>query len=502
MVDTPPILIVGAGPTGLVLALSLARRGAAFRIIDQHDGPGEASRALAMHARTLEFYAQFGFADAVVAAGNRIETLHFRRLGRELATIRFSNIGAGLSPFPFVLDFPQDEHERFLVDRLRELGVEIEWQTTLKSFVHDADGVTATIDHGGREEQARFSYVCGCDGVHSRVREMLAVGFPGGTYENLYYVADVKLAEGQSGDLHAALGPDNFALRMPARKGAMERLIGIAPEHADGSPVTFEDVRPTAEPLLGVRVASLNWFSTYRVHHRVASHFRVGRCFLLGDAGHVHSPAGGQGMNTGVGDAVNLGWKLAHVLHGRAAPELLDSYEAERMPFARQLVATTDRAFKAVVSRGLTGKLIRSVAMPRLMPLMSRFAAGRRMFFRLVSQIEIHYPDSPISGGKAGKVAGGDRLPWVADSHNFDPLRSLDWQLHVYGEPRPDLTAAAGELGLPLHAFGWSGAAEKAGLALDAAYLIRPDGYVALAGCDADGLRTFVERHALRFTGE
>lgn len=498
-----PILIAGAGPTGLVLALSLARRGVAFRIIDAHDGPGAASRALAVHARTLEFYRQFGFADAVVAAGTEIRRVHLLEAGREAGGFSIADMGEGLSPYPFVLDFPQDEHERFLVDRLRDLGIEVEWGVALTGFAQDADGVDVVLDRSGVAEPVRVDWLCGCDGARSRVREGLATGFAGGTYEHLYYVADVKLRGGQDDELYLALDAGDFALRMPARKGAMCRLIGFVPDRPESAPpVGFDDIKPIVEPLLKAEVESVNWFSTYRVHHRVASHFRIGRCFLAGDAGHLHSPTGGQGMNTGIGDAINLGWKLADVVRGRAAPALVDSYEPERIAFARRLVATTDRAFKAVVSSGWTGSFVREVLLPHVVPAVTAFAAGRRLFFRTVSQIMIAYPDSPLSGGKAGGIAGGDRLPWVRDAANFDPLASLDWQLHVYGEADAPLNAAAAALGLPLHRFAWSEDAGTAGMARDAAYLIRPDGHVALALRDAnvETLRRYADRHGLRFT--
>ena len=270
-----PILIVGAGPTGLNLALRLAHDGVPFRIIDQHAGPAEESRALAVHARTLEFYAQLGLADAIVAAGTQVGGLRVLEDGVERAHILLGNIGEGLSPYPFILDFPQDEHERFLVDRLRDAGVEVERSATLVSFTQDADGVDAVIAAGGREQRARFGYLCGCDGARSAVRKGLGVGFEGGAYEHLYYVADVRLAQPDRGhDFHLAMGADTFALRLPSRRGEMERLIGFAPDGVENP--TFEDVRADAERLLQAKVAELNWFSTYRVQHRVADRFTWG----------------------------------------------------------------------------------------------------------------------------------------------------------------------------------------------------------------------------------
>ncbi|WP_332852024.1 FAD-dependent monooxygenase [Duganella sp. S19_KUP01_CR8] len=502
----PQVLIVGAGPTGLVLAIRLAKHGAAVRIIDKNSGPGQASRAMAVHARTLEFYRQLGFADVVVNLGIKIEAIHLREGGEEVAELPLKDIGAGLSPYPFVLSFPQDDHERFLVEQLKAMGVEVEWNTELESFTQDEWGVRAVLERDGDRIACSSAYLCGCDGARSRVRESLKFDFSGGTYEHLYYVADVKTSGPENRDLVGHIGANTFALMLPVRSRGMQRLIGIMPPQAEAvSEPGFEDVRPVLEPLLGIQVEQVNWFSTYRVHHRVASQFRSGRCFLAGDAAHIHSPAGGQGMNTGIGDAVNLSWKLAQVLQGRADPALLDTYQAERIVFARKLVATTDRAFQMIVSQGAGGQLLRGWLVPHVFPVLAGFAAARRALFKTLSQVHIHYPDSHLSGGRAGDVIGGDRLPWVPQQDgedNFSALQTLDWQLHVYGQPSALLSAAAREVSLPLHVYPWNDAAAEAGLLRDAAYLVRPDMHVALAlpRQELDTLRNLVERYHLRFT--
>jgi hypothetical protein len=250
-------------------------------------------------------------------------------------------------------------------------------------------------------------------------------------------------------------------------------------------------------------VTEVNWFSTYRVHHRVADKFRVGRAFLLGDAGHIHSPAGGQGMNTGIGDAVNLGWKIAQVLENRADASLLGTYEPERIGFARSLVSTTDRAFTGLVGEGVAGEVTRKLIAPLMFGVITRFSVGRHAIFRTISQIRVHYPDSPLSQGVAGDIHGGDRLPWTEDHgpDNFEPLRSLDWQAHVYGEADADLRIACREFQLPLHVFAWSDNVREAGLERNALYIVRPDGYIALAATEesVSRLRTFVEQFHLRF---
>jgi len=189
-------------------------------------------------------------------------------------------------------------------------------------------------------------------------------------------------------------------------------------------------------------------------------------------------------MNTGIGDAMNLGWKLAQVLQNRAVATLLDTYEPERIGFARSLVATTDRAYTPMVAEGWGGEVTRRVLAPLFFTIATRFALGRHGMFRLVSQTRIHYPDSPLSEGKAGEVAGGDRLPWVGSENNFTPLRSLDWQVHVYGTIDKGFEGACHDLGLATYAFRWSEEARGAGIERDAAYLVRPDGHVAVASAE------------------
>jgi 2-polyprenyl-6-methoxyphenol hydroxylase-like FAD-dependent oxidoreductase len=505
----PPVLIVGAGPTGLNLALSLARRGVPFRIVSEANGPGEHSRALAVQARTLEFYGQFGFADEVIAHGVVADSVHIREggddhSGHEVTTVSFKDLGDGISPYPFALAYAQDDHERFLIEKLKKAGCDIEWQSKLIGFTDENGGVRATISRNNGAEEVRVEYICGCDGAHSRVRETLNIGFPGGTYDQLFYVADVRIARGFDRDLHLNLGKHILTLMFPVRSSGMQRLIGLVPPAlSDRTDLTFDDIRDRVERQLDIRIAELNWFSTYRVHHRVAERFRVGPAFLLGDAGHIHSPVGGQGMNTGIGDAINLGWKLAHVIQRRANASLLDTYEPERIGFARSLVATTDRAFTPLVAEGISGEVTRRLIAPLIFSVAVRFPPTRHAIFRLISQARIHYPDSPLSQGHAGHVQGGDRLPWIGpgENNNFLPLRSLDWQLHFYGVVEKNLLSTARELGLATHMFPWSRQAHDAGFQQDAAYLVRPDGYVAAAlGDQAQSpLKGLVERFGLRF---
>lgn len=494
----PQVLIVGAGPTGLSLALWLARAGTPFRLIDRKPGPGEGSRAMVVQARTLEFYRQLGIADDVIASGFQLDRIHLRNERREIAAVPLGDVGKGLSPYPFALSLPQDDHERLLIDHLRTASHVVEWNTELTGVRQQDGGVRAELRKPGGEEQWAGLYLCGCDGAHSAVRHSLGVGFPGGTYDQLFYVADAE-AEGMwsDHDFTGYLAEKTFCLAFPVRSPGMFRFIGLVPEALrERDDITFDDLREGVEKVTGTRVTRVNWFSTYRVHHRVADHFRQGRVFLAGDAGHVHSPAGGQGMNTGIGDAVNLAWKLAAVLAGRADAALLNSYEAERIPFARSLVATTDRIFEAVVGRGFLARMVRTVFAPYLLPFLLRFAAVRRAQFRLVSQTRIAYRASPLSDGAAGEAHAGDRLPWVEGIDNYASLKTLGWQLHIYGTAAAGLRAFAAGAKLPLHEWAWTGAARRAGLTRDALYLVRPDGHIGFArrGQNLEELRAYLDR--------
>jgi len=400
-------------------------------------------------------------------------------------------MGAGLSPFPYALIYPQDEHERLLIDRLSEVGVEVERKTEFLALEETPGHVVARLRlPDGTTQACEAMYAAGCDGAHSTVREGLAIGFPGGTYDHLFYVADVETGGTiATGEIHVGLDTADFLAVFPLKHDGHWRLVGTVRDEL-GRPhenLSWDDVSRRVIAWMRIDVAKVNWFSTYHVHHRVADHFRKGRTFLLGDAAHIHSPVGGQGMNTGIGDAVNIAWKLAAVVGGRAEASLLDSYEPERIAFARRLVATTDRAFTGVTSSSATARLVRLRLVPLLFPLLFRLRPVRRLMFRTVSQTSVNYRGSSLSEGRAGAVHGGDRLPWVepdlpgTGADNFTPLSSLDWQVHVYGEASADIRAACSQRGLPLHVFAWRPSMRRIGLRRDAVYLVRPDGYIALA---------------------
>jgi 2-polyprenyl-6-methoxyphenol hydroxylase-like FAD-dependent oxidoreductase len=492
------VLVVGAGPTGLVLALWLTKLGVNVRIIDKTSQPGTTSRAVAVQARTLELYRQLDLSDAVVSQGHTVPAINLWVQGETKARIAFDTINAGLTPYGPLI-FPQDEHEQLLIAKLETFGVRVERQTELIEFSDQGDGVVARLRTAdGQEQQCQSSYIAGCDGARSVIRHGIGVGFPGGTYQQVFYVADVE-ASGPAidGELHVDLDEADFLAIFPLKGPGRARLIGtVRDERAErAETLTFDDVSSHAIDHLKVRIEKVNWFSTYRVHHRVADRFAKGRIFLLGDAAHIHSPAGGQGMNTGIGDAINLAWKLAAVIFGHARSDLLISYEEERIAFARRLVATTDRAFTLATAEGRIAEIVRTRIVPVLAPAAFRYDFARRFMFETVSQITLNYRGCALSQGAAGAIKAGDRLPWapVAGADNFDLLSTMSWQVHVYGSASPEIEAWCTEKHISLHAFEWHREHEAAGLVRDALYLLRPDSYLALV--TPAGTATALERY-------
>lgn len=492
------MLIVGAGPTGLMLANRLARHGIEFVIIDRHAGPVRETRAVGVQARSVELFATLGIADAALAAGKANAGGNLWANGRPMARIPIGDAGAGLTPYPFVLILGQDDTERILLQRLRESGAEVRWQTELLALEQDASAVRATLRlPDGSTQTLDAEYVAGCDGSHSAVRERSGIAFVGGAYEQVFFVADTR-ATGPMvpEELNVFLWRRGFHLFFPMRGERRWRVIGILPAGlADRAQLDFTDVAPYVhrESNVGIAFEACDWFSTYRIHHRRAASFRRGRCFLLGDAAHVHSPLGAQGMNTGLQDACNLAWKLAFVVSGRAAPALLDTYEAERLPVAERLLHTTDRAFRMVVADHWLAALFRTRVLARLAALAMRVPPLQRAFFRTLSQIGIRYrlADATTPHLPAPAPQPGERFPPLA--LDFDGtgraescLTRLDdtrFNLLVFDDAPADAAASSSWVTQRLPDTPVNGAAcARLGIERPAHFLLRPDGHVAAAG--------------------
>ena len=505
MSDTE-VLIVGAGPTGLVLALWLTKQGVPVRIVDKAAASGTTSRALAVHARTLELYRQLDLDGPVAEKGYTVPGARLWIGGKEAARVPFEKLVSDLTPYGFLHIFPQDEHERLLIDRLETLGVKVERPVELLDYTERADGIEARLcGPDGSQSRTTAKFIAGCDGARSKVREVMGSGFPGGTYAQVFYVADVE-GDGAAfnGDLNIDLEESDFIAIFPLADKGRIRLIGaIRPDEKKNlEMLKFDDISDRAVQALQLKVKKVNWFSVYHVSHRVAEHFRKGRSFLLGDAAHIHTPVGGQGMNTGIGDAINLAWKLKAVLAGQAEDSVLDTFETERRAFAVRLVNTTDQGFKFVASSGHLAEIVRHRIAPILLPQIIKFGTVREFIFRTISQITLNYRGKGLDEGHVGSVHGGERLPWVrgAGFDNYDALKRIDWQVHVYGDAHDALKRWCDDRGIPMQAYRWNEVMGEAGLKKDALYLIRPDTYVAFASTTQDtvGIDNFLEKARLR----
>ena len=491
------MLIVGAGPTGLSLACQFVRHGVDFAVVEKNGGVTPYSKAIGVHARTLEIYEQLGLAREAVEQGTVAGKVRLLSGGEVRGEFDLSGVGEGLSPYPFVLMLEQSRNERLLYGYLKERGRDVLWDTSLESFTQTAEGVAAVVrqaDGASRMVEAR--YLVGCDGAKSPVRHALGLRFEGSTFERTFYVADALVDWRFPHDgLTVSLSKETFVLFFPLKGERRYRVVGVFPQEfsRDEGEVLYEEIeaRIKAEAGLELDIHDVEWFSTYKVHTRHVSRFGEGRCFLAGDAAHIHSPAGAQGMNTGIQDAYNLAWKLALVLKGAAGAGLLETYNEERLENAKNLLHTTDRMFQLAAGPEWLISFVRTNVFPAVAGYLFSLDAVQRFVFPLVSQIGINYRHGSLSrrGGDEGfKVRAGDRMPYfLVDGESvYDRLRRPKFHLLAFtGERDDDGTPAveppARYAGLiDSHAFPLDPqAAEAFGVDVPFNVLLRPDNYVA-----------------------
>jgi 2-polyprenyl-6-methoxyphenol hydroxylase-like FAD-dependent oxidoreductase len=535
-----PILIVGAGPTGLALAAQLRWLGTPFRMIDRSIDRAHESRALAVQARTLELFDSIGLADPLVALGRTSTRLVLHSGTRTLASVTLGGVDDAETRYPFILFVSQAETERVLSEHLAAADVTIERDTELISFEAADTHVDCLLRLAdGREEHVRTAYLVGCDGAHSLVRKDGGFTFEGGSYPEEFVLADVE-ADGplEPEAINPFIGGGGVAMFFPLGRPTTWRVIAMATQ-ADHTGVPNDDAAPASSLSLAelqaivdapteatVRVRDPAWLTRFHLHHRQTAHYRAGRLFLAGDAAHIHSPVGGQGMNTGIQDAWNLGWKLALVVSGVADEQLLESYEAERWRVGRLLLRFTDRifgVFTRAMSAGRLASWLRAVAMPHVLPHVIGSSRLRSTVFRFVSELAIRYRQSPIVEEAEPRLHGGpragDRFPDV-NLTMYD--RAVSMQRAVVG---PHLTLLlcgdefewdATQLGELSGRFGAllvirhlsmhpspavlvdpTGDVLARLAARDGAqYLVRPDGYIAFrcAGYDVAALESYLAR--------
>jgi 2-polyprenyl-6-methoxyphenol hydroxylase-like FAD-dependent oxidoreductase len=419
------VLVVGAGPTGLVLAAELLRRGITTRIVDKGDGQALQSRALALHSRTLEVLDMMGIVERFLERGQTIRRFRMYTGPRPLLTLDLSRCG---SRYGFMLNIPQDESERLLREHVSDLGGRIEQSTELLALRETERGVEATLKTADRRlETVTAAYLAGCDGSHSQVRKQLGLEFAGHPYDDDWLLADAVLDwEKPADEVHAFFNPRRGpVIFFPMRDGRWRVFVPFAGDRGRHAP-SLEDMQHLVDERcpLPVRLSDPTWLAAFRCQLRSTHAYRRGRVVLAGDAVHVHSPAGGQGMNTGMMDAHNLGWKLALVASAKAPETLLDTYGEERAPVARQVLALTD----GIVRLGMVRQPVKLAVRDMLVPLASRLPALQRRAARRMTQQHVSYRAGCLSRSRESwhGLRAGDRMPDVAvgGSRLFELLRA------------------------------------------------------------------------------
>lgn len=478
---TSPVLIVGAGPVGLTMALALDRRGVPVRIIDRAATPTTTSKALVLWPRTLELLAIEGCVDLFVRAGIRGTGARLRSDRGELAHLTFAGLD---SPFPFPLLIPQSETERILGEILEGRGVAVEREIALTGFATRDDGVHVTLETAdGATEAATAPWLIGCDGAHSTVRHGLGVEFSGTTLDTDFILADVRLEGSLPADeLSIVLSPDGIVALFPIVGGRF-RVVAEVHQPAEGDGPSLEAIQHLLDRRVPValRARDLVWASNFRINERKVDAYRHERVFLAGDAAHVHSPAGGQGMNTGMQDAFNLAWRLAMVARGVAGGGLLDGYSSERSAVGDRVLRNAGAMTRMTGVENRALQLLRNAAM--------RVAGGRAGFRRRMveqlSEIDIAYRESPLSIRAPGQAPGmhpGDRVRDIEVTLDDGTPSTLHGAL---GDGRFLLLAVGcdpPELPPDLQSLARAARADAAGpLTPGFVYLVRPDAYLAMS---------------------
>lgn len=471
----PEVLVVGAGPVGLTMAAELARYGVAVRVVEKAAQRTDKSKALVLWSRTLELLDRSGSGDSFVRAGLKVTAANIIAGTREVAHVRLDTMD---TPHPYALMIPQSETERLLEAHLNNVGVEVERRVEMTTFAPDADGVAVALRHpDGREETLRTSWLIGCDGAHSAVRHGLGMSFEGDTQPSDWLLADVHL----SGDATSALEirifwhKDGTMAMFPIAPGRYRVIADVGDAHG-GSPredPSLEEIQAIldARGPGGITASAPIWLASFRINERKVADYRKGRVFLAGDAAHIHSPAGGQGMNTGMQDACNLSWKLAMVSRGLAAPEpLLDSYSEERSAVGRQVLADAGRLTTLAILKGGVSQEIRNVAASLVFGL----APVRKAMANKLAELSIGYPSSPLTspgGHGRGGPSPGERAP----------VAGLGAPVGAGSTPRFAIFADPDDEGR-----AWVARHRdvvepeiRAPFASDGIWLVRPDGYVA-----------------------
>ncbi|HKE55746.1 MAG TPA: FAD-dependent monooxygenase [Pyrinomonadaceae bacterium] len=461
-IDTD-VLIIGAGPVGLFLANECARRGLRYRLVEARATQSEHSKALAIFPRTLEIFDMAGVVAPFLQAANRVTSVAVMTHERTLARMQFT---PEESPYQFVAMVPQDVTEKLLLGELRRKGGEVEYETAFVSMEQHKDYVTVALDHKGTAVTLNTSFVVGCDGAHSAVRHVLQIPFAGAEYKDSFVLADIETNDALPRD-QLQLCPSEFGPVAIFPMSATRRRIVASIEQVEGDIPTLDLVRRILAQRApsGIEAKALHWSSYFRIHHRHVGQMRVGRTFIAGDAAHIHSPFGGQGMNTGLHDVWNLVWKLDLYLHGNGNEELLDSYSEERLPVIKSVIDLTHFLTRVLGTPNRLAQALRDT----LIPMVSRLSPFQHAFVQRLSELGIAYSGSPIIEGPGRRYLDNSMRGGKGIQGRF--LLMLD------AETAAATSEAAKDLCQSFPELVEYRPSEDPGVKL-----VRPDGYVAYAG--------------------
>jgi 2-polyprenyl-6-methoxyphenol hydroxylase-like FAD-dependent oxidoreductase len=447
------VLISGAGPTGLMLALLLAHKGVKFRIFDLSATRAKESRALGLWPKSMELFDTLGIVDKFLASGRKVSGVSAYLKGRNMANISFADLGRDDTPYSFLFILAQSASEEIFEKALKEAGVEVERETTLESFNVENPLINAQLKHAdGRIESVTSRFLVGCDGARSQVRKFLNLSFKGGTYDAEFELADAHVKWDLPQDrVQLFLNDKGLGMFFPMKGGEVSRVITLnqnkrgledVKEHiTTQEPLTLDEIEANFRKAVGhdLKIENPEWLTRYRVHHRSVERMQVGPVFLAGDAAHIHSPAGGQGMNTGLQDAGNLAWKLSAVLKGEASGDLLDTYNSERWPVGQKILHFSDRIFSVAISFGPALSAFRDFAFLLMAKAILSRDFGKRILFGFASQLNIHYhPNSAVTNSlnkqRNGRAIAGRRAPDAPLNNGktlFDLMRGYKFTLFV-----------------------------------------------------------------------
>ncbi len=442
------VVIVGAGPTGLNMAVQLLRYGIDFVIIDKKEKASEFSKAIAVQARTLEIFEEINLAQKAIDAGKIIISLNVFEEGNKKVTLPLQELGKGISKYDFALSLAQNETERLLLEYLNSHNKYVIWNADYSHFTETSEGVTVYYhDNNSLKKSVKAAYIVGADGASSKLREEMGLGFGGETDPKLFYVADVNLKSAiiNENKIYAFLIKKGFILLLPMKDDDNYRVVGIVPD-SDKSKLedSFDKMIPYVKEQIkvGVEFSDVKWFSKYKVHTRKAATFSKGRSFLAGDSAHIHTPAGGQGMNTGIQDAYNLAWKMAFTLQGKVNQKVLDSYSDEREENAIHLLKTTDRIFDIIAGINWFWNFLRLKIFPIVANYIANHKSLNKFLFPLISQTAIQYsPNLLTVKSKIEKAEAGVRMPYFVFKDGkdiFQYLKDPSFKLLFFGETGKD----------------------------------------------------------------